>query len=113
MKRMNTSQTGYSIGQARSWEDEVNLSAPGSSDWIIIPEKVRGVSVTVSFTGGATGKMQATTDRVNTIETGTPVAVDWPFGIVSVTTQRRVKACSGLRAVQVGTGTMKVTFRGQ
>lgn len=110
---MNVSQTGYSIGQDRSFEKEIELSAPGNSNWINIPEKIFGISVTISFTGGASGKIQTSTDLIYTIQTGTPVPVDWPFGVVSETISKRCRPVSGMRAVQVAAGTMKVTMRGQ
>lgn len=112
MEIMVATQTDYSIGQERSYEKEVNLNSAGNSDWIAIPERIRHISVTVSFVG-ATGKIQTTTDPVDTIRNGTPVAIDWPFGIVSTNQTNVCKPCSGIRAVQVGAGTMKITLRAQ
>lgn len=100
--KMNAAQTDYSIGQDRSWEAELNLDAPGNSEWVIIPEKISGISVTVSFTAGATGKMQTTTAKVDTILTGSPVAIDWPFGTVATNQSKVCRPCSGMRAVQIG-----------
>ena len=94
-----------------AWEIEVNLSAAGNSDWYLIPDKVDNISVTVSFTGGATGKVQTCTDKVDVIKNGTPVPVDWPFGLVAITTQKACWPPSGIRAVQVGAGTMKLSIR--
>ena len=34
MEIMGATQTDYSIGQERSYEYEINLDAPGNSDWI-------------------------------------------------------------------------------
>ena len=112
MEKMVATQTDYSIGQERSYEAEINLNAAGNSDWIIIPERIKFISVTVSFTG-ATGKIQTTTDKVNTIINGSPVAIDWPFGTISTNQTKVCRPCSGIRAVQVGAGTMKVTLRAQ
>ena len=111
--KMNATQTDYSIGQDRSWESELNLSAPGNSEWVIIPEKIQKISVTVSFTGGATGKIQTTTAKVDTILNGSPVVIDWPFGTVSTNQSKVCMPVSGMRAVQIGSGTMKVTMRAQ
>lgn len=113
MIKMNASQTGYSIGQDRSFEIEINLTSAGNSEWIIIPEKIRFISVTVSFTGGATGKIQTTTDKVDTIRNGSPIAIDWRFGEVTNNRTEVCKPVSGLRAVQIESGTMKVTIRAQ
>ena len=110
---MNTAQPDYSIGQDRSWEAEINLSAPGNSEWVIIPEKIQKISVTVSFTSGATGKIQTTTAKVNTILNGSPVVIDWPYGVVSTNQSRVCMPVSGMRAVQIGSGTMKMTMRAQ
>lgn len=110
---MQAAQTGYSIGQDRSWEFEVNLEAAGESEWIIIPEKIKIISVTVSFTGGASGKVQTTTDRVDVVVNGSPVPIDWPFGVIDVNVSKSCRPVSGMRAVQVGTGTMKLTVRAQ
>lgn len=110
---MNTSQTGYSIGQARSWEYEINLNSPGESEWIIIPEKINTIDVTISFTGGATGKMQTSTDKVDIIENGSPVPIDWDFGIISDNRSEGCDPVAGIRAVQIAAGTMRVSIRAQ
>jgi len=110
---MNATQTDYSLGQDRAWEKKIELSSPGESEWIIIPEKVKFIPVTVSFTGGATGKMQTSTDLVYDIKTGSPVPIDWPYGLVAINQTKVCLPVAGMRAVQVGTGTMKVTMRAQ
>lgn len=113
MEKMVASQTDYSIGQERSYEKEIVLTAPGNSDWIIIPERIKFISVTVSFLSGASGKIQTTTDLIDTIKNDSPIAVDWPYGTVSTNQTRVSRPCSGIRFVQIGTGTMKVTMRAQ
>lgn len=110
---MQAAQTGYSLGQDRSWEFEINLSAAGFSEWVIIPEKIKGISVTASFTGGASGKVQTSTDPVAVVKTGSPIAIDWPFGEVDINMSKSCRPVSGMRAVQIGTGTMKLTLRAQ
>ena len=110
---MNAAQTEYSIGQDRSWEYEINMDTPGNSEWVIIPEKIRLISVTISFQGGASGKMQTSTDKVDTIKTGSPVSIDWPFGEVNTNQTKVCKPCSGIRAVQINTGIVKITLRAQ
>lgn len=94
-----------------AWEGEIDLSAPGFSDWLLIPDKIQNVSVTITFTLGATGKVQTTTDIVSTIKTGTPLAIDWPFGVVGVDTQKACYPPSGIRIFQIAPGTMNFTIR--
>lgn len=110
---MDAAQTNYSIGQDRSWEKEVVLDSAGSSVWVIIPEKTRLISVTVSFAGGAEGKVQTSTDLVDVVKNGFPVAVDWPFGYVSGNRTEVTKVVSAIRAVQRLSGTMTMTLRAQ
>lgn len=108
---MKVAQRPYTLGPVAAFEDEINLNAPGESDWIIIPAIINVITVTVSFTGGASGKMQTTTDPNDNFSSA--VSVDWPFGEKSETFSATCKPVSGLRAVQVGTGTMKITIRTQ
>jgi hypothetical protein len=110
-EKMNTAQTFYSIGQDRSWEKEIILNTLGESKWIIIPEKIKVIDVTVSFSGGASGKMQTTTDLVDRIKNGSPVIIDWPFGIVNSNISKSCKPVSAMRAVQASAGIMKITMR--
>lgn len=112
-KNLQVAKTEYSRGEPRAFEIEINLDAPGFSEWIIIPEQVVTIAVTVSFTSGGTGKVQATTDKVYEIKTGTPEGVDWPFGIVDDTFQAACIPPSAIRAEQVGSGSMIMTVRAQ
>ena len=112
-KDLQVAQTKYSRGEPRAWEVEINLDTSGNSDWVIIPEQISTISVTVSFEGGATGKIQTTTDLVYIIRTQIPTPIDWPFGEVN---NNRIEVCdaiSGLRAVQRKDGKMKITLRAQ
>jgi hypothetical protein len=106
---------GENTGDARkvAWEKEVNLVASGNSDWILVPDEVQGLSVTLSFTGGGSGKMQSTTDKLDTVKNGSPVAVDWPLGEVSSNTQDFCLPVTAIRAVQINAGTLKMTARAQ
>lgn len=113
MKDANVAQTGYSSGQERSFEQIITLNAPGNSDWIRVPERVKFITVQIQFTGGAGGKMQTTAALVNTINTGSPDPEDWKFGIVYDNRTEVCKPVSGIRAVQVGSGTMEVNIRFQ
>jgi hypothetical protein len=99
--------------QSFAWEKEVDLAAGGNSDSILIPDDVKSFSVTVSFAGGGTGKVQTTTDKVATVKAGTATWVDWDLGVVAATTQDNAQPVTAVRAVQVNPGTMKLTARAQ
>lgn len=113
MIEMNVTQTGYSSGQERSYEQEIILDTPGSSDWIIIPERVKGITVQLIFSGGASGKIQTTAELVNSIKTGSPEPDDWPFGEVNTNQTKRCEPVSGIRVVQINAGIMQVNIRAQ
>lgn len=108
---MNAAQVNYSIGQDRSWEKEIILKSVSNSEWVIIPEKIKIIDVTVSFTGGASGKIQTSTDLVDTVKNGSPVAIDWPFGTVNTDQSKSCKPVTAMRAVQETSGEMKLTMR--
>lgn len=110
---LQVAKTEYSRGEPRKWEREIVLDTPGESEWIIIPEQVDIISITVSFTGGATGKIQTTTERVYIVKTGSPLAEDWSYGVVSVSFTKTCKPCSAIRAVMIHSGTMKITIISQ
>lgn len=112
-RELNQAQILHGDEHWPSFEGEITLIAPGVSDWILIPDKIQNVSITLSFTAGASGKVQTTTDEVWTVKTGVPIAVDWPFGEVGNNRTEICNPVSGIRAVQIETGTMKVTLRGQ
>ena len=113
MIKMVTAQADYSIGQDRSWEKTIRLFAPGTSSWLIIPEKIGGITVTISFTDGASGKVQTASDQNLTINAGEEIAVNWPFGVVNNLTAKRLNPVSAVRIVQINPGTMKMTLRAQ
>lgn len=110
---MNVAQTGYSLGEQRGWEFELTLNSPGMSDWIIIPEKINNISVTLDFSGGSSGYVQTTTNRVDTVLNGSPVAIDWPFGIINVKQSEKCKPATAIRAVQVNSGQLSMSVRSQ
>lgn len=94
-------------GQGRdplSWEYEGSLVAPGVSPWILIPDRTLKVAITLSFSGGGTAKVQTTTNKVITVQTGSPVAVDWDHGTVSTIIQDSCDPCTAIRVEQVGVG---------
>jgi hypothetical protein len=100
-------------GRFVSYEISVSLSAAGNSDWILVPPDIRRLSITLSVAGGGQGKVQATTDVVDTVKNGTPTAIDWDYGTVSANTQEVADPCTAVRLVQdSASGTTQLTLRG-
>ena len=95
------------------WEYERETVLPGNSDPVLIPTTVQTISVTVSFTSGASGKIQTTTDNISIVEAGSAIFVDWPDGEVSVTTQKSAYPVTAIKIVMVLPGIMKTTIRAQ
>ena len=106
---MNTIGDG---NRKASYEYTIELSATENSSWILVPPCIARLSITISFSGGGTGNVEFTTDSVDTVKFGTPVAVTWDFGTVSVTTQDACDPPTALRLVQVASGTSKLTVKG-
>lgn len=96
-----------------AFEADIDLSAAGTSDYVLIPSDVNNVTVTVSFTGGAEGYIEATTDKIEKVLVGTAVWITWTQGQVSSDTQDSAYPPTALRAVQVGAGTMHTSVRAQ
>jgi len=98
-----------------AWEGEFDLSSAGNSDPIIIPDGINKISVTLVPSGGATAKVQTSTDKVNDLEQGDSglTWIDWYAGIVSVATQDVAEPVSGMRFVQVGSGAVLLKVRCQ
>lgn len=97
-----------------AYEYEDNLSAPGNGDAILIPEEITWFSTTMSFTAGASGKIQVTTDTVATVKAETDVTwVDSWWGDADATYVDLFFPVTAIRIVQIDTGTMKLTVRAQ
>ena len=97
----------------KAWEDEVSLAAVANSDPIMIPAGITKISVCLSMSGGGKGKIQATTDKVNTVINGTPVWMDWTLGEVAVNAQDSAEPCTAIRLAQTFAGATKLTVRAQ
>jgi len=96
-----------------AFEAEASLVGISISDYVLIPSEVNSISVTVSFTGGATGYVEATTDIIDKVVAETATWLIWNQGEVSVTTQDSAYPPSAIRAIQSGAGTMKMSVRAQ
>lgn len=112
-KKMLIAPVEQTINNSVAYEIEENLIAASNSDSILIPGGIQNIAVTISFTGGATGKVQTTTDKINTVKNGSPDWVDWDIGVVGATRQDVSVPVTAIRAVQVTPGTMKMTARVQ
>jgi len=97
-----------------AYEYEDNLSAIGNGDAILIPKGINWFSTTMSFTAGATGKIQVTTDTVATVKSETGVTwVDSWWGDADDIYVDLFFPVTAIRIVQIDTGTMKLTVRAQ
>lgn len=96
-----------------AFEYAETLTSVGNGESVLIPSDISNISVTVSFTGGASGYVQATTDMIGSVILGTAIWVTWEAGEVSVTTQDSAYPPTAIRAVQSGAGTMTMTVRAQ
>ena len=94
------------------FEGSLSLSGAGNSNWIVIPNGVQTIAVTVTPTT-ATAKVQTTTDTIATLEASGEVAVDWDAGEVSSSTQDVCSPVTAIRLVQVGAGSSIMTVRAQ
>ena len=78
-----------------------------------MPLSIVGVTVTVSVSGGATAKVQATTNSIPKILKGEETAIDWDLGVVDGDSQDACVPPSAIRLVQVSNGSCKITVRAQ
>ena len=111
---MNVAPINRGDAKIVAWEYEDNLAAPGNGYSIIIPDEVQHLSLTASFSGGGTGKVQTTTSTLEVVKTGTNIVwVDWDNGTVAITTQNACYPVTAVRMVQIHAGTMKLEVRAQ
>ena len=110
-KDMQQAQILHGDERWPAFESSIEKDTFGVSEWVLIPDKVQNVSITITFTGGATGTVQTSTDKVDTIKTGVPLAISWPFGVVGVDTQKACYPPSAIRIFQIAAGTMAMTIR--
>jgi hypothetical protein len=113
VEQMLTAQSDYSIGQERAYGFTLDLEAVGFSKWVILPELSKTISVTISFSGGASGKVQHSTDQIKDIKNGNAIPIDWPWGEGSTNQSHSVRPVTALRLVQTSAGTCKLTLRSQ
>lgn len=110
-KDMQLASTGKGERDTFAWEFEEILNSPGDGDWIMVPNDVGAIAVTLSPTAGS-GKIQTTTDKIDVVKNGSPVAIDWDDGVVAISTHDVFFPITAFRMVNV-TGTTKITVRAQ
>ena len=112
-KKMTRVSTDYKEAiKNEAWEYSEELTSAVNGDTVIIPEDVKNIAVTLVITAGS-GKVQTTTDLLDTVLSGTGVTwVDWDKGLVSLTTQDTVFPVTAHRVVNVS-GITKLIMRGQ
>jgi len=92
----------------KSWYHEETLSSPGNGRWVLKPNGTDGMGCTLLISSGS-GKLQATTDSLDSIYADTATAVDWDLGMVSGTSQDVAIQITAVRQVnESGTTTLKV-----
>ena len=112
-KVMKPAQVQDGGEKGRAFEETSELAAAGNGDWILVPDDIRQLVITVVPTT-ATAKVQTTTDPIAVVKSGTGItAVDWDAGAVSSTTQDVAYPVTALRLVQIGAGTAKMSVRAQ
>ena len=94
-----------------SFEHSDQLTSPGNGPWVLIPNGIDNIAVTLSISAGS-GKVQITNDLDATVRTGAPVAVDWPLGGVSGTVEDSCKPVTAIRQVNYS-GTTTLSMRAQ
>lgn len=111
---MDVAPVEVGVQGARAYEKQVNLSSAGNSDWILIPRDIQKITVSVVPGGGASGKVQTTTDTVAVVKAGVAeTAVDWDSGLVASAKSDSCDPVTAIRFVQSGAGTVKGTVRAQ
>ena len=107
--------TEPSVGRDRkfAYEQEVSLIGVGNSDWILIPEDVNSIAVSLLVSGGGKGKVQATTNSIADVIADNATGIDWDFGEVSVNTQDVGFPPTAIRLVQTFAGTVSLKVRAQ
>ena len=101
------------LDNANSYEIELASLSEGNSKWVLIPDDVSFIVVTVSFADGGRGKIQTTTDITKRVKSNNDViAVDWDLGVVDNTIQDAVKSVTAFRLVQTSaTGSCRCSMR--
>lgn len=92
------------------------LTDDGTGDAVLVPGEVQGLAYQLSFTGTATGKVQATLSTVADVKADEAVWEDWALGEITdqSTNSDTSVPLTAFRVVKTGgTGTVTLAVRGQ
>lgn len=92
-----------------SWQFSELLSTPGNGSSILIPNGAVGVGIMLYIQSGS-GKLQTTTDTIESVYDGSAIWVDSPVGVVDATFQDYAKGITAIRQVNVS-GTTRLLLR--
>jgi len=92
--------TEPSVGRDRkfAYEQEVSLAAVGNSDWILIPEDVNSVAVSL-FVSDCEATVEATTDSIRAVLADTAEGLEWDLGRVRGSAQNMAYPVTAVRMV--------------
>jgi len=89
---------------------DVVLSAPGNSDFVVVPQIAESVSYAIKPGTSSSGKIQYTLDAIAVVIAGTATWLDTPDKTVTVATENTYFGnATAFRAVCV-TGTLSAAF---
>jgi hypothetical protein len=97
-----------------AYEKSSSVSAVVAGEWILIPADVTQVVCTVNPGVGCSVKVEATSDLVSVVKSGSPVAIPWASGVVTGATQDVCVPVTAVRINQtIGTNASTLTVRAQ
>ena len=94
-----------------SFEYSSTLVNAGEGPWVLVPNGVDSVAVTLAVSAGE-GKIQISNDLDSVIRNSIPVSVDWPLGSVVSTVEDVCSPVSAIRQVNIS-GTTTLQMRAQ
>ena len=94
-----------------AYEFVSELDAIGNGDWVLIPEDVNLIAVTLEVFDNVRAKIQATTDTIANIQTDVAIGIDWDIGETFVDQQDLCEGASAVRLIQNTTGNCKMSVR--
>ena len=94
-----------------AWEYQQSLTGASTGEWIAFPIGADSLSLILQIISG-TGRLEYTTDSIDSVIANTAIAQNWDAGNVAVTTSNVVFPISAWRAVCVS-GSLKAMGRAQ
>lgn len=108
----------YNTQEAISYAFELKrvVTAPATTEWVIIPDQINNIVGTISVTGAATAYAEVTTSPLADVINDIAVASKWPFADVTVANSPSTQSSrpvTAIRGVVTGTGTANFSLRVQ